>query len=212
MSRTAWSAALASDALDELGLFGQVMHPGLRPLWPDAVLAGPVLTIQVETTSTVLDPDDPYRSEIDAVDALRPGHVPIYAAPDGNLAALWGELFTRAATARGASGAIVDGYVRDTRLVRALGFPVFARGCSPLDTRARARVSRVGGPLVAGGVAVAPGDFVVADEDGVVVIPSAALADATRIVQSKDRSESGARADLGEGGTLDAVWAKWRAL
>jgi 4-hydroxy-4-methyl-2-oxoglutarate aldolase len=139
-----WSSAMASDALDELGLRDQVMAPGLLPLTPGTVLSGPVLTVLVEATATVRDPDDPYRSEIDAVDRLRPGHVPLYSAPDGNRAAVWGELFSRAALAKGAVGAVVDGYVRDCRLVRAAGFPVFARGASPLDTRARARVCAVG--------------------------------------------------------------------
>jgi regulator of RNase E activity RraA len=207
-----WSAALASDALDDLRVTGRVMEPGPRPLWPDAVLAGPVLTIEVETTASVLDLDNPYRSEIEAVGSLRPGQVPLYAGPEGSRAALWGELFSRAARARGATGAIVDGFVRDARLVRALGFPVFARGTSPLDTRARARVRSVGTPLVVGGVHVESGDFVVADEDGVVVIPADALGDVTRLVAERHRSEAGARGDLGTGQSLSAVWDRWRAL
>lgn len=209
---TEWSAALVSDALDELGLREQVMAPGLLPLTAGTVLTGPVLTVQVETTTTVLDPDDPYRSEIEAVGALRPGHVPLYSAPQGNRAALWGELFSHAALSQGAAGAIVDGFVRDTRQMRALGFPVFSRGTSPLDTRARARVSDVGSPLVVGGVSVATGDVVVADDDGVVVVPAAAVEDVRRLVAERRAGEEGARGDLSAGRSLDAVWETWRAL
>lgn len=207
-----WSSALASDALDELGARDRVLDPGLRPLVQGTVLAGPVLTVRVETTDTVADPDDPYRGEIRAVGALRPGHVPLYVAPGGNRAALWGELFSHAALAMGAAGAIVDGCVRDSRQVRALGFPVFSRGTSPLDTRARASVSDVGGTVRVGGVEVAAGDFVVADDDGVVVIPAGLLPEARAVVGARRRHEAGARADLGTGRTLDAVWRKWRAL
>jgi 4-hydroxy-4-methyl-2-oxoglutarate aldolase len=207
-----WSSALASDALDEVGLRDRVLSPGLLPLGPGTVLSGPVLTVLVETTTSVRDPDDPYRSEIDAVAQLRPGHVPLYSAPEGNRAALWGELFSRAALAKGALGAVVDGYVRDCRRVRAAGFPVFARGASPLDTRARARVCAVGDELEVCGVTVASGDFVVADDDGVVVVPSAALTDVARLVGQRHRNEDSARIDLGAGSSLDAVWKKWRAL
>ncbi|MBB5791693.1 RraA family protein [Jiangella mangrovi] len=207
-----WSSALASDALDELGARGRVLDAGLRPLVQGTVLAGPVLTVRVETTETVADPDDPYRGEIRAVGALRPGHVPLYVAPGDNRAALWGELFSHAALAMGAAGAIVDGCVRDTRQVRALGFPVFARGTSPLDTLARASVCEVGGLVHVGDVEVTSGDFVVADDDGVVVIPAGLLPEVRAVVEARRRDEAGARADLGAGRTLAAVWQTWGAL
>jgi 4-hydroxy-4-methyl-2-oxoglutarate aldolase len=207
-----WSSSMASDALDELGLRDQVLAPGLLPLAPGTVLSGPALTVQVETTTIVRDPDDPYRSEIDAVGRLQPGQVPVYAAPERNRAAVWGELFSHAAVSRGAVGAIVDGYVRDTSQIRALGFPVFARGTSPLDTRARARVCRVGDPLDVRGVTVASGDFLVADDDGLVVVPAAALSDVMRMVEQRRRDEDSARGELRAGSSLDAVWQRWRAL
>jgi regulator of RNase E activity RraA len=203
---------MASDALDELGLRDRVLAPGVLPLTPGTVLFGPVLTIEVATTTTVRDPDDPYRSEIAAVESLRPGHVAMYAAAADNRAAIWGELFSHAALARNAVGAIVDGYVRDTCQIRALGFPVFARGASPLDTRARAHVCRVGEPLDLGGVSVRSGDFVVADDDGVVVIPASNVSDATRLVERRHRDEGRAREDLSSGSSLGAVWERWRTL
>lgn len=206
------SAALICDALDELGVTVQVMDDSIRPLAPETVLSGKVRTVTVETTTQHPSPDSPYQSEILAVDALQPGDVSVYAVAPGNRAAVWGELFSHAALARGAAGAIVDGFVRDTRQLREMKYPVFCRGASPLDTRARARVSQIGAPVMAGGVRVETGDFVVADSDGVVVVPAAALADVQRLVLRKVHNENGARHALRGGQSLDAVWDKWRTL
>jgi len=206
------SSALVCDALDELGLTAQVMDESLRPLTAETVVTGRALTVAVETTTEVSCPDFPYQSEILAVEALQPGSIPVYSVPAGNRAAVWGELFSHAARARGAVGAIVDGYVRDTRQLREMKYPVFCRGASPLDTRARARVCDVGAPVQAGGVRVQTGDFVVADSDGVAVVPATAMADVQRLVQRRVHDENGARHELRGGRSLDAVWEKWRAL
>jgi 4-hydroxy-4-methyl-2-oxoglutarate aldolase len=208
----ALSTALICDALDELDLPAQVMDEGLRPLNPDTVVSGTAFTVAVETTDEVPRPDSPYASEISAVEALQPGSISVYSVPAGNRAAVWGELFSHAARARGGVGAIVDGYVRDTRQVREMKYPVFCRGASPLDTRARARVCEIGGPVLAGGVRVETGDFVVADSDGVVVVPASALSDVRQLVIRRVRDENGARHELRNGRSLDAVWEKWRAL
>ncbi|MBM7786188.1 RraA family protein [Tenggerimyces flavus] len=206
------SSALICDALDELGLPVQLMDDAIRPLALDTVICGPVLTVEVQSSSEVTAPDVPYANEILAVDALQPGSVSVYAVPADNRAAVWGELFSHAALARGAAGAIVDGYVRDTRQLREMKYPVFCRGASPLDTRARARVREIGSPVQAGGVQVHTGDFVVADSDGVVVVPASAMADVRQLVLHRVRRESGARHELRNGRSLDAVWDKWRVL
>lgn len=205
-------SALISDALDELGLRGQVMDPALRPLSVDTVLAGVAMPAVIETTDEVVTPDSPYESEIRAVQRLEPGWVSVYGVAPGTRAAVWGELFSYAALTRGAVGAVIDGYVRDTRQLRAMGYPVFSRGASPLDTRARARVSDVGVPAAVGGVIVHPGDFIIADSDGVVVVPSAALEHVRAFVVRRRQDEGGARRDLRAGLAMDAVWEKWQVF
>jgi 4-hydroxy-4-methyl-2-oxoglutarate aldolase len=205
-------SALISDALDELGLREQVMDPALRPLSVDTVLAGVAMPAVIETTDEVVTPDSPYESEIRAVQRLEPGWVSVYGVAPGTRAAVWGELFSYAALARGAVGAVIDGYVRDTRQLRAMGYPVFSRGASPLDTRARARVSDVGVPAAVGGVIVHPGDFIIADSDGVVVVPSAALEHVRAFVVRRRQDEGGARRDLRAGLAMDAVWEKWQVF
>jgi 4-hydroxy-4-methyl-2-oxoglutarate aldolase len=205
-------SALVSDALEELGLRSQVMDPGVQPLTADTVLAGVAFPIAVEDADEVLTPESPYESEMEAIMAVEAGAVTVYSVPEGNRAAVCGELFAHAARSRGAVGAVVDGSVRDTRQLRALGYPVFSRGASPLDTRARARVREFGAPVVAGGVEVNPGDFVVGDSDGVVVVPVAALADVRELIARRERDEDGARADLVAGLGMQAVWDKWRVF
>jgi 4-hydroxy-4-methyl-2-oxoglutarate aldolase len=205
-------SALISDALDELGLRGQVMDPALQPLRADTVLAGIAMPAVIETTDEVLTPDSPYESEIRAVQRLQPGSVSVYGVAPGNRAAVWGELFSYAALSHGAVGAVIDGYVRDTRQLRAMGYPVFCRGASPLDTRARAHLVDAGVPAAVGGVVVHPGDFIVADSDGVVAIPSAALPDVRAFVARRREDEGGARRDLRAGLAMDAVWEKWQVF
>ena len=96
------------------------------------------------------------------------------AAGGSARAACWGELFSAAARARGARGTLIDGYCRDARRIAALGYPVWCRGTLPLDCKGRTAVTAWRQPAVVGGLQVRPGDLVVADDDGAVVIPAGA--------------------------------------
>jgi regulator of RNase E activity RraA len=203
------TSAIVSDALDKLGLRqqAQALDPAIRPLWDEAVIIGwakPVLVI-----ADTSEPERPYDGEMSALDGLEPGDVPLFAVEPGLRVASWGELFSCGAIGRGARGAIVDGLVRDARQIRQLGFPTFARGCTPLDTYARAVVSAHGTAATVGGVYVNPGDLVVADIDGIVVVPRAAVRDAAELVKNKRRLEEGARQDLLDGMRIRDVWAKY---
>ncbi len=204
------SAALVSDALDRLGVRDHTLDPAIRPLDPGKTLVG--LAVPVIVSATDVIPNEPYQGEMAALDSLRPGEVPVYAVEPGVQAALWGELFSCAAVGRGAVGAVVDGPVRDAVLIRELGFPVFGRGFSPLDTQGRAEVVGWREPALCGGVLVHPGDVVVADEDGVVVCPAAVAVEAAATCQGRARDEDGARADLKAGASIFEVWERWRAL
>lgn len=201
------SSAIVSDALDKLGLRHQALDPAVRPLWSEATVIGWARPAIVVADAT--DPERPYDGEMSALDALAPGDVPLFAVEPGLNVASWGELFSCGAIGRGARGAIVDGLVRDARQIRALGFPTFARGCTPLDTYARAVVSAHGVSATVGGVLAAPGDLVVGDLDGVVVVPRAAAADVVGLVKSKRKLEEGARQDLMAGMRIRDVWAKY---
>jgi 4-hydroxy-4-methyl-2-oxoglutarate aldolase len=164
-------AAVIADILDELGFREQAMGPGIRPLPGVSRLFGRAFTVRAETTDEM--PAEPYRAELEAVDALVPGDVVVASVEgDHGPSGFWGELLTTAALSRGGRGAVVDGYIRDSEAITALGYPLFARGCSPLDSRGRSEVVAFGEPMRCGSVLVATGDLVFADSDGVVAIPA----------------------------------------
>lgn len=203
-------SAVVSDALDRLGRHEQVLDGSIRPLWPEARLTGVAVPVVVVSDSSA--PERPYDGEITALDGLRPGDVPLFVVEAGVRAASWGELFSCAALGRGAHGVVIDGFVRDAAAIQELGFPTFARGLSPLDTFARAVVTGIGVEARVGGVEVAPGDLVVGDRDGVVVIPRSLAAEVAEVVGTKHRLEGEARSDLLAGMTLREVWKKYGVL
>jgi 4-hydroxy-4-methyl-2-oxoglutarate aldolase len=204
------TVALVADALDAIGSPGQVLDPAIRPVRDGLRLVGWARTVDVRATDVA--PDEPYVGEMAAIAALEPGDVPCYQVDDAVSAALFGELFSVAARAQGACGAVVDGPVRDVRQIRELGYPVFARGVSPYDTRGRAEVVAHDVPIVCGGVPIETGDLVVADDDGVVVVPAGRAAAVAAAAAAKRADESGALADLLRGDTVHEVWNRWRAL
>jgi 4-hydroxy-4-methyl-2-oxoglutarate aldolase len=204
------SVALAADALDGVGARQQVMAGSIQPLQPGVRLVGWAHTIEVRATDVVLE--EPYTGEMAALDALQPGDVAVYHLDTAVEAALFGELFGLAAQSQGAVGAVLDGPVRDVRQLREQGFPVFANGVSPYDTRGRAEVVAHGKPVVCGGVAVAPGDLIVADDDGIIVVPGKHVAAVVDAVLAKATGERGAYADLLAGMKVHEVWEKWRVF
>jgi regulator of RNase E activity RraA len=141
------------------------------------------------------------------------GSVGVYGAHEPQrsliLAAAWGELFSCAAIGRGVAGVVVDGCIRDTRQICELGFPVFAAGRSPLDTLARARVDVHGEPVHCGGRLVRRDDVVVADVDGIVVVPAELAEDVAALIANKHRLEQAAREDLMAGASIRAVWERY---
>jgi 4-hydroxy-4-methyl-2-oxoglutarate aldolase len=203
-------AAVISDALDRMGRRDQVLDLAIRPLWPEARLAG--VAVPVVIAADTSEPELPYDGELTALDGLRPGDVPLFVVDEGVRCASWGELFSCAAMGRGAAGVVVDGYVRDAAAIKALGFPTFARGLSPLDTFARAAVTGIDVEARVGGVDVRPGDLVVGDIDGIVVVPHEMVADVAEAVVTKHRLEGNAREDLLAGMGIRQVWKKYGVL
>ena len=198
--------AVLADSLDEMGLREQAMRETIRPLSADLVFAGWARTIScmdVYHTSP-----NPYEIEIEAVDSLMPGEIAVVATGDSKRNAPWGELLSTAAVRRGARGAVIDGFVRDVKKIQTLGFPVFATGIKPVDSRGRGVVVDYNVPVGCGGVVVEPGDLVVADFDGVIIIPAAWVAEAVRLATDKVTRENHSRAELMDGKLLRDVYRK----
>ena len=130
--------AVLSDVMDDLGLMEQAMQPFVRPVDDARVLMGRARTGLFADVYAVQEGENPYKYEIELLDDLKPGDVPVLACggPTDRIAP-WGELLTTAAIARGGVGCVTDGLVRDVRLIKRLGFPVFHGGIGPLGIRPR---------------------------------------------------------------------------
>ena len=204
--------AVISDVLDSLGYRQQVLPPGIVPLQRNALtpLVGRAATVLVGPQFEVVE--QPYTNQIAAIDALRPGDVVVAAVGGMTDIAVWGELFSNAAIARGARGFLTDGCHRDSRMLLDLGFPVFSRGARPVDISGRGTVISYGRPVRVAGVLVEPGDVVFAEIDGIAIIPGAVAEEVVTRAFEKVAKEDGARDDLRAGQLLSAVWTKYRVL
>jgi regulator of RNase E activity RraA len=204
--------AIMSDVLDGLGFADQAMPPSIRPLDEALVMAGYARTGLYRETYRVVPDENPYELEIALVDDLKPDDVVVFGCGGSTRIAPWGELLTTAARARGAAGCVTDGYVRDIRQIRALGFPVFHGGIAPLDSKGRGIVAEIDVAIRCASVAIAPGDLVVGDADGVIVVPRAIEQQAVAQALAKVTSEDRTRDELAAGARLGDVFAKYRVL
>jgi 4-hydroxy-4-methyl-2-oxoglutarate aldolase len=192
--------AVVSDCLDSLGHRHQVMAPGIRPLATGMRLAGVAATVRCVAVDAVHDDHaEWHRGTIEAVDALQPGDVLVASHSD---AAFWGELLATASRVRGARGVVADAYARDTLELIDMDFATFARGIWCADALGRIRVEAAGVAIECGGVQVHPGDYVLGDHDGVVVLPAAVAAEAIGLAEAKVAGENQVRAALAGGMTL----------
>ena len=200
--------AVLSDVLDELGYRDQAMPPSIRPLDDALVMAGRARTGIYREVYSVTPGVNPYALEIALVDDLKPGEVAVLGCGGSSRIAPWGELLSTAARARGAAGCLTDGFVRDVKFIRKMSFPVFHGGIAPLDSKGRGMVAEIDVPIHCGGVAVSPGDLVVGDADGVIVVPRAVESAALTKAFAKVRGENDTRAELERGAKLADVFAR----
>lgn len=197
--------AVVADCLDKVGCRSNVMDPRIRPLYPEARMAGFASTVHaIEVDRPPADPDDYYRGELQAVDALHDGDIMVVSTVRGSY---WGELLATASRYRGARGIVVDGYTRDTLALIEMAFPTFVAGISSHDSLGRIDVDAVGVPIECGGVRVEQGDLVLADFDGVVVVPAAVAEEVISLAEEKMSGENLVRSKLAEG---MPVWDAFR--
>lgn len=158
------------DVMERLG----VMQSAIRPMWPGARFAGRAVTVWTAGGDNA--------AIHEAIPQLTDGDVLVVAGEGVENRALIGELMAERGQRKGCVAYVLDGAIRDVDEIRALGFPVFARAVSPAGPY-RNGPGRIGVPVAVGGVAVLPGDWVIGDGDGIVVVPQA---DAPRIVEAAE--------------------------
>lgn len=202
--------SVVSDCLDEMGLTGQVMAPHIRPLADSDTIVGRAHTMEVvQVDRRPASTDLYYQTEIAAVDSIEPGHVLVGSTCRGSL---WGELLSTAAQFKGAAGIVADTYTRDVAGIRALGFPAFFAGIHAADSLGRMDVRTFGEEITCAGVTVREGDYVLADLDGVVVVPADRIEEAVTASEQKFDREGDVRALLEEGKTVREVFNSFGIL
>jgi regulator of RNase E activity RraA len=204
------TSSVISDVLDTMGIRNQAMSTWIRPLDSEMKVVGRVATMLM---TDQYEPDkDTFGLQMKTIDELRKDEVLIVCSNGSNRAALWGELLSTAARARGARGTIVDGPARDIKQILSSGYPTFSKGIKPTSSKGRVIAIDNACPVVVGGVKVNPGDIVFGDVDGIIVIPKAiadnVITEALEVVERENLT----REELRKGATLLEVFKKYGTL
>lgn len=207
--RARLNSSVVGDVMDVIGLTHQFLPPEIRALNPDHVMVGramPVLEADCASDRATQGATESFGMMFLALDSLQSGEIYICTGSSPRYA-LWGELMSTRAKGLGAAGAVLDGFHRDTRGIKALDFPVFSTGSYAQDQRLRGRVIDYRCPIEFGnGTRVEPGDVLLGDIDGVVVIPAGRLAEVVEAALVKVAGEDKVRVMIEAGGTTEAVF------
>jgi len=200
---------VVGDILDGLGCYHQFLPQAIQPALLEMKLVGramPVVMIDVFGPQ-----QKPFGLLTEALDQLEPGE--IFLASGGAMrCAYWGEILTATARTRGATGAVVNGFHRDTPKMLEQNWPVFSRGRFAQDSSVRTQVTNFRCPIEIEGVWVNPGDLIFGDLDGVVVVPEKLIAEVIEKALAKARMENVVRQAIEAGMSSTAAFQKYRVL
>jgi 4-hydroxy-4-methyl-2-oxoglutarate aldolase len=184
-------AGAVYDVLRELDRPHQVLPHGIRPLDPSRRLAGTVFTVAGSTTEDH-DADETLLAWTGMLGAVPPGSVLVCQPNDRTLSHM-GELSAQTLNHREVRGCVIDGGCRDSHFILKMGFPVFCRYLTPKDIVGRWMVESIGESISIGGIMITSGDYVLADRDGVVVIPRDCVADVVEATEELISQENAVR-------------------
>ena len=191
--------ATVSDALDRLGINAACL--GLAPTTSAESMCGFAVTVRYGPASTEAGTVGDYIDEVPA------GSVVVLDNAGRLDCTVWGDILTEYALEHRIAGVLIDGVCRDTALAAELGFPMFARGRYMRTGKDRVQVEEVGGSVTIGGVRVAPGDLVIADRDGALIVPASVLDEVLTAATEIRTVEDRIRAEIRTGTSLRAARA-----
>ena len=203
-------SGIISDVLDGMGYRNQALAGGISPLTDDTVIFGPAFT-SIGTTVYSM-PENPLVAQCKVVDQLGEDEIYVLVTRGDYNCAVFGELFATAVNARKGAGVLLDGYARDVKALKEMKFPLFYKGRDVRTSKGRCEINECQIPVILDGVTIRPGDYILGDIDGVIVIPKEVAEEVIRQAAETVEKENEVRTRLLNGSTLQKAYKEIGAI